>query len=252
MQLKKRHRTIEKTFWTRVLNFATMHGIPIHGLATIPKEQYEKRSAWRKRSASGNHIQDLFTALLDDRGSFECFRYDLSIKTKTGNKEVILNASRQMLVPVGLGSGSLFLSRRHIKRAISLIMKMFDTICEPERTSSVFRVSSLKTGTFASLSSLQKRILKALKLIFGMSVAKLGGGVKVTRLAFRIFNTTVSGQLSKAVFCFASSCGNDSRYAMEQNCGPSILSNQESGWLYRQTEELQALGVEITYSCDRP
>ena len=35
---------------------------------------------------------------------------------------------------------------------------------------------------------------------------------------------------------------------MEQNFGPSILGKQESGWQYRQTKELQSLGVEITYS----
>ena len=34
--------------------------------------------------------------------------------------------------------------------------------------------------------------------------------------------------------------------------GPSIMGDQESGWLYRQTKELQALGVEITYSGDSP
>ena len=39
---------------------------------------------------------------------------------------------------------------------------------------------------------------------------------------------------------------------MEQNFGPSILGKQESGWLYRQTKELQALGVQITYSGDSP
>ena len=63
LQLKRWHRTKEKTFWTKVLN--KMHGIPIHGLATILKEQHQKRSIWRKRSASGNHIRDLFTGLLE-------------------------------------------------------------------------------------------------------------------------------------------------------------------------------------------
>ena len=65
LQLKRWHRTNKKTFWTKVLNFARMHGIPIHGLATILKEQHQKRSIWRKRSASGNHIRDLFTGLLE-------------------------------------------------------------------------------------------------------------------------------------------------------------------------------------------
>ena len=35
LQLKRWHKTNKKTFWTKVLNFARMHGIPIHGLATI-------------------------------------------------------------------------------------------------------------------------------------------------------------------------------------------------------------------------
>ena len=69
LQLKRWHRTNKKTFWTKVLNFARMHGIPIHGLATILKEQHQKRSMWRKRSASGNQIRDMFTGLLEDRDS---------------------------------------------------------------------------------------------------------------------------------------------------------------------------------------
>ena len=68
LQLKMWHRINKKTFSTKVLNFARMHGIPIHGLATTLKEQHQKRSAWRKRSASGNHIRDLFTGLLDVGG----------------------------------------------------------------------------------------------------------------------------------------------------------------------------------------
>ena len=172
LQLKRWHRTNNKTFWTKVLNFARMHGIPIHGLATILKEQHQKRSMWRKRSASGNHFRDLFTGLLRNRGSSECFRYELSIKMKTGNMEDILNAIRQRLVSVGLGGGSLVPSIRHIKRATSLIMKLFVTICEPERTYFGFRVSLLKAVAFASLVLLQKTILKALKLIFGLTVAK--------------------------------------------------------------------------------
>ena len=251
LQLKRWHRTNRKTFWSKILNFARMHGIPIHGLATILKEQHQKRSIWRKRSASGNHIRDLFTGLLEDRGSSECFRYELSIKMKTGNMEDILNAIRQRLVSVGLGGGSLVLSIRHIKRATSLIMKLFVTICEPERTYSGFRVSLLKAVTFASLVLLQKINLEGLKIDIWGDGCEIGG-VEVTRLAFRILNTTVSSQSSKAVFCFASYRGKNGRYAMEQNFGPSILGKQESGWLYRQTKKLQASGVEITYSGDSP
>ena len=177
---------------------------------------------WRKRSASGNHIRDLFTGLLEDRGSSECFRYELSIKMKTGNMEDILNANRQSLVSVGLGGGSLVPSFRHIKRATSVIMKLFVTICEPERTYSGFRVNLLRAVTFASLVLLQKTKLEGLKIDIWGNCCKIGG-VEVTRLTFRILNTTVSSQSSKAVFCFASYRGKDGRYAMEQNFGPSQL-----------------------------
>ena len=175
LQLKRWHRTNKKTFWTKVLNFARMHGIPIHGLATVLKEQHQKRSMWRKRSASRNHIRDLFTGLLEDRGSSECFSYELSIKMKTGNMEDILNAIRQKLVSVGLGGGSLVPSIRHIKRATSLIMNLFVTICEPERFYSGFRVSLLKAVTFASLVLLQKTNLEGLKIDIWGDSCEIGG-----------------------------------------------------------------------------
>ena len=175
LQLKKWHRTNKKTFWTKVLNFARMHGMPIHGLATILEEQHQKRSAWRKKSASGNHIRDLFTGLFEDRGSSECFRYELSITMKTGNMEDILNAIRQQPVSVGLGGGSLVPPIRHIKRATNLIMKLFVTICEPGRTFSGFRVSLLKAVTFASLVLLQKNSLEGLKIDIWGDGCKIGG-----------------------------------------------------------------------------
>ena len=57
---------------------------------------------------------------------------------KTGNMEDIPNAIQQRLVSVGLGVVSLVPSIRHIKRATNLIMKLFVTICGPERTYSGF------------------------------------------------------------------------------------------------------------------
>ena len=174
LHLKKWHRTNKKTFWTKVLNFARMHGISIHGLATILKEPHQKRRAWRKRSASGNHIRDLFTGLLAVRGSSECFRYELSIKMKTGNMADILNAIRQRLVSVGLGGGSLVPSIRHIKRATSFVMKLFVTTCEPERTYSGFRVKLLKAVTFASLVLLQKSNLEGFKFDIWGDGCKIG------------------------------------------------------------------------------
>ena len=251
LQLRRWHRTNKTTFWTKVLNFARTNGIPIQGLATMLKEQHAKQRAWRKKGATGNHLRGLFTGLLEARGSAECFRYQLSIKMKTGNMEDVINAIRQRLASVGLERGSLVPSVRCVKRATSLIMKLFRAVCEPERTYSGFRVDLIKSVTFASLVLLGKTNLEGLKLdIWGDGCAI--GGVEVTRLTFRILNIIVSSQSSNAVFCFASYRGKDSRYAMEQNFGPAILGNQESGWLYRQTKELQKLGVIITYSGDSP
>ena len=39
---------------------------------------------------------------------------------------------------------------------------------------------------------------------------------------------------------------------MDQNFGPTTLGVQESGWLYRETKQLQNMGVKITYSGDSP
>ena len=46
--------------------------------------------------------------------------------------------------------------------------------------------------------------------------------------------------------------GKDSRYAMEQNVGPTKAGDQESGWLYSQTNSLRQLGAKLTYSGDSP
>ena len=37
---------------------------------------------------------------------------------------------------------------------------------------------------------------------------------------------------------------------MEQNAGPTTAGDQESGWLYIQTNSLRQLGAKLTYSGD--
>ena len=46
--------------------------------------------------------------------------------------------------------------------------------------------------------------------------------------------------------------GKDSRYAMEQNVVPTTAGDQESDWLYSQTNSLRQLGAKLTYSGDSP
>ena len=78
------------------------------------------------------------------------------------------------------------------------------------------------------------------------------GGVETTRIAFRILTDKIKCQSSDAVFCFAAYRGKDSRFAMEQNLGPTIAGVQESGWLFMKTLELSKRGVILTYSGDWP
>ena len=91
------------------------------------------------------------------------------------------------------------------------------------------------------------------ELISGEMVVKCEiGGVETTRIAFRILTDKMKCQSSDAVFCFAAYRGKDSRFAMEQNLGPTIAGVQESGWLFMKTLELSKRGVNLTYSGDSP
>ena len=56
----------------------------------------------------------------------------------------------------------------------------------------------------------------------------------------------------KFLFIFSAYRGKDSRFAMEQNVGPSVVGIQASGWLYNMTLNLSNEGVHLTYSGDSP
>lgn len=51
---------------------------------------------------------------------------------------------------------------------------------------------------------------------------------------------------------FSAYRGKDSRFALEQNIGPSVAGDQCSGWLFQQTKQLQEKGVILTISGDSP
>ena len=51
---------------------------------------------------------------------------------------------------------------------------------------------------------------------------------------------------------FSAFRGKDSRFVLEQNIGPIIAGDQETGYLYKQTNELCDRGVKLTYSGDNP
>ena len=54
------------------------------------------------------------------------------------------------------------------------------------------------------------------------------------------------------MFTFAIFRGHDSRFILENNIGCSVLGKQETGRLYQQTEQLNQMGIKLTYSGDQP
>ena len=175
---KRLHRTntIRKNnFWTKVLNFARANSIPIEALATLLKEQQDKRRKWNKKGARGNNIRRFMTSLLPKRGSSECFRYELSIKTKTGNMEDVIKAIRKRLDSAGLGGASIVPGIWSIKSATKSIMQLFVAVCEPKRTYSGFRASLLKSVKFVSLVLMGETNLKGLKIDIWGDGCTIGG-----------------------------------------------------------------------------
>ena len=115
------------------------------------------------------------TGLLPTRGSSKCFSYELSIKTKTGNLEDIINAIRKRLSSAGLEGNSLVPSFRSISSATKIIMQLFVAVCEPKRTYSGFRASLLKSVKFASLVLIGETNLKGLKIDIWGDGCTIGG-----------------------------------------------------------------------------
>ena len=45
--------------------------------------------------------------------------------------------------------------------------------------------------------------------------------------------------------------GQDSRFTLEQNIGWSLLGDQQTSWLFLETNELSELGITLTYCADQ-
>ena len=198
-----------------------------------------------------NMVRKIVEELFRKRGSTEEFRHHLSLVMKTGNSEDIIKVIRTRLSIVGLGY-NLVPCMRLVKKSTAEIQSYFTAMCEPERTFSGFRCNLTKCVEIVSFLLFGTNDIKDLRVDIWGDGCEIGG-VETTRMAFRILSTEkIKCQSSNAVFCFAAYRGKDSRFAMEQNLGPTLAGVQESGWLFNKTLELSNRGVKLTYSGDSP
>ena len=196
-----------------------------------------------------NVVKVLIDRLFENRGSTKEFSHILSLTVHTGNTEAVIKLIRSKLSVVGLGY-NVVPCIRLIKKSTAVIQTYFVSLCQPERTFSGFRCDLIKcVELVAYLFGICD--LRGLKIDIWGDGCEIGG-LETTRFAFRVLSEKISCQSSTAVFCFASYRGKDSRFAMEQNLGPTIAGDQSSGWLYQKTLELSDRGVKLTYSGDTP
>ena len=195
-------------------------------------------------------VRKIVESLLETKGSTEDFTHNLSLVMKTGNTEDVINVIRRRLSIVGLGY-NLVPYIRLVKKSTAEIQSYFTAMCELERTFSGFRCNLIKCVEIASYFLFGSNEIRDLRVDIWGDGCEIGG-VETTRIAFRILTDKIKCQSSNAVFCFAAYRGKDSRFAMEQNLGPTLAGVQESGWLFNKTFELSNRGVKLTYSGDSP
>ena len=248
---KKLNKEAATCFWKRVIDEANDNNeIGFTEFVEQVKDNMIKRKyqGFTKKE-DVNVVKILIDQLFENRGSTKEFSHILSLTAQTGNTEAVIQLIRSKLSVVGLGY-NVVPCIRLIKKSTAVIQTYFVSLCQPERTFSGFRCDLIKCVELAAhLFGMYD--LRGLRIdIWGDSCEI--GGLETTRFAFRVLSSKISCQSSSSVFCFASYRGKDSRFAMEQNLGPTIAGDQNSGWLYQKTSELSNRGVNLTYSGDTP
>ena len=191
-------------------------------------------------------VRKIVEILWEKRGSTEDFRHHLSLVMKTANTGDVINVIRRRLSIVGLGY-NLVPCIRLVKKSTAEVQSYFTAMCEQEKTFSCFRCNLIKCVEIASYFLFGSNEISDLRVDIWGDGCEIGG-VETTRIAFRILTDKMKCQSSITVFCFAAYRGKDSRFAMEQNLGPTLAGVQESGWFFNKTLELSNRGVKVTYS----
>ena len=244
---KKLNEEAATCFWKRVIDEATDNKeIGFNEFIEQMKDNMIKRKyqGFTKRKEV-NVVKNLIDRLFENRGSTKEFSHILSLTAQTGNTEAVMKLIRSKLSVDGLGY-NVVPCIRLIKKSTAEIQTYFVSLCHPERTFSGFRCDLC--GVFSGSDAM---IYLVCELISGATVVKLEAWKQLV-LPFECYQKKNSCQSSSSVFCFASYWGKDSRFAMEQNLGPTIAGDQSSGWLYQKTSELSDCGVKLTYSGDTP
>ena len=236
-------------FWRQVMWFARNHRINLRGLLQFGKEQAKVRQG-QVRKGSTNFNKTIILGLLSNRGSVRNFSDFLSIAMKTGNMEGIINLIRTRLEVEGI-RGSVVPSIWNIKLSTAHMTSMFIAICKPEISYSGFRADLMSCVKLYAFLLLKKKDITDLHVDIWGDAANIGG-LDETRMTFRLLCDAISAQSATAVFCVADYRGKDNRFALEQNLGPTVVGEQDSGWLYKQTLALHRAGVKLTYSGDSP
>lgn len=254
IRCKRRVMAGGRSFWRYILSYADKHKISLQDLAHVMTDSMKtgKRIGNSFQSeACSRFTKDILKGLF-----VNCpvdFSTQLAVACKTGNTNDVITVIRNSL-KVNSMKYNIIPSVRAIQESSTNVMKQFISICEPEITFSGFRCNLVKCVKFVAHILFGKEDIEELFVDLWGDGCEIGG-VEMTRMCFRIlkdFNTKVSAQSTKCTFCFCTYRGKDSRFALEQNVGPTKVGDQESGWLYQQTLELTRQGAHVTFSGDAP
>ena len=219
-------------FWRQVFWFTKHRHISIQGLITFIKQNAQTHHR-QSRKGWTNITKVLMHGLTPHRGSMRGFCDDLSIAMRTGNGDMLIDVIRGHLKTPGL-QANLVPSIRSIKQSTASITSNFIALCKPERTHSGFRVDLVSSVKVAAFLLYRVTCLNGLRVDIWGDGCEIGG-IENTRLTFRLLCPNgPSAQSSDAVFCFAVYRGKDARFPLELNIGPTIVGDQESGWMYSQ------------------
>ena len=235
-------------FWKLAISYARTKGIRLDTLVELARKDQKRRimSEGKTESLLTTMIRCLFPYL----GTPDSFRTELAIALKSSNAETIFNAIRDRLFCPVLPR-AVVPSYRNTKRKMADLNQYFIASCKAERCFTGFRVDLVSSVKLAALLMFDNDDLKEVCVDIGGDGYQLGG-MAVTRFVFRILCEKVSAQSTDSVFCFAVYRGKDSRYGMELNLGSTVAGEQETGWLFQQTQTLRKLGAKVTYSGDNP
>ena len=232
-------------YWKYVFNHAKTNNVDFEILIeVILKFSKTKQSSY---------LKTIVEKLFPNMKSKEAMISSLAISIRSGNIDDVISTIRANLSINGQ-LHNIIPSSRAIRRFSKILTNAFISMCKPEATFSGFRCDLVKCVKIAAWLLFETEDLSELTIDLWGDGCEIGG-VDHTRMCFRIlknYSSKVTVQSATVAFCFSAFHGKDSRFTLEQNLGPSVVGNQETRWLYKQTKELSSQGAIVTCSGDNP